>query len=81
LKVKDTGLGIPEEEIGRIFTEFYRASNVRRSPIPGSGVGLAGVKDLVERFAGELEVTSQEDQGSEFTVRLSLFEEEGLYQL
>ena len=76
LQVKDTGLGIPEVDISRIFTEFYRASNVRHSQIPGSGVGLAGVKTLVERFDGELELVSEENQGSEFTVRLPLFKEE-----
>jgi signal transduction histidine kinase len=74
LEVKDTGLGIPEAEIGRIFSEFFRASNARRKKIPGTGVGLAGVKELVERFGGELEVVSEENCGSTFTVRLPLFE-------
>jgi signal transduction histidine kinase len=75
LEVKDTGMGIPAAEIGRIFTEFFRASNARRAEIPGSGVGLAGVKELVERFEGELEFASQENRGSTFTVRLPLFGE------
>jgi signal transduction histidine kinase len=74
LKVKDTGIGIPETQISQIFTEFFRASNARQSRIPGSGVGLAGVKELVERFAGELEFTSEENRGSTFTVRLPLHE-------
>jgi signal transduction histidine kinase len=74
LKVKDTGMGIPEGEISRIFTEFFRASNARRSKLPGTGVGLAGVKELVERFDGEMELVSEENQGSAFTVRLPLFE-------
>jgi two-component system phosphate regulon sensor histidine kinase PhoR len=67
-------MGIPEAEISRIFAEFYRASNARRSQIPGTGVGLAGVKELVERFDGELELVSEEGRGSAFTVRLPLFE-------
>ena len=74
LKVKDTGMGIPEAEISRIFDEFFRASNARRSQIPGTGVGLAGAKELVERFDGELELVSEENRGSAFTVRLPLFE-------
>jgi signal transduction histidine kinase len=74
LKVEDSGMGIPEAEIGRIFDEFYRASNARRSDIPGTGVGLAGVKELVERFDGQLELVSEQNRGSAFTVRLPLFE-------
>jgi signal transduction histidine kinase len=73
LTVRDTGMGIPEAEISRIFDEFFRASNARRSQIPGTGVGLAGVKELVERFEGELELASEGNQGSTFTVRLPLF--------
>jgi len=76
LKVKDTGIGIPEAQISRIFTEFFRASNARRSRIPGTGVGLAGAKELVERFDGELELVSEENRGSTFTVRLPLCERE-----
>ena len=76
LEVQDTGMGIPEAQISQIFAEFFRASNARRSQIPGTGVGLAGVKELVERFDGELELASEEDRGSAFTVRLPLFEGE-----
>jgi K+-sensing histidine kinase KdpD len=72
LEVKDTGMGIPEADLAHLFTEFFRASNARRSQIPGSGVGLAGVKELVERFDGEMELASVEGQGSTFTVRLPL---------
>ena len=70
LRVTDTGIGIPADEIPRLSTEFFRASNARRSRIPGTGLGLAGVKALVEQCGGELLVKSQEDQGSSFTVRL-----------
>jgi signal transduction histidine kinase len=76
LRVEDTGIGIPEAQIGQIFTEFFRASNARGSQIPGTGVGLAGAKELVERFDGELELVSKENQGSTFTVRLPLFDRE-----
>ena len=72
LEVEDTGMGIPEADVSHLFTEFYRASNARRSQIPGSGVGLAGVKELVERFDGEMELASEEGRGSTFTVRLPL---------
>lgn len=73
LEVKDTGMGIPEDDIPKLFNEFFRATNARRTQIEGTGVGLAGVKELVERFGGELELASQENKGSEFTVRLPLY--------
>lgn len=76
LEVKDSGIGIPSDEISRLFTEFFRASNARRGHIPGTGLGLAGVKALVERCGGEVEVASEEKMGSRFTVRLSLCNED-----
>lgn len=72
LAVSDTGMGIPTNDIPKLFGEFFRASNARRSKIKGTGVGLAGVKELVERFGGEIEMTSEEGTGSTFTVRLPL---------
>ena len=75
LRVEDTGMGIPEDDIPKLFAEFFRASNARGSKIKGSGVGLAGVKSLVERFGGEIELASQENEGSVFTVRLPIYED------
>jgi signal transduction histidine kinase len=75
LQVKDSGIGIPPDEISRLFTEFFRASNARRGRYPGTGLGLAGVKALVERCGGEVEVASEEKAGSSFTVRLPLCDE------
>jgi signal transduction histidine kinase len=65
-------MGIPQDELPQLFTEFFRASNARRSQIPGTGLGLAGVKAMVRRFEGRLEVDSEEHVGSCFTVRLPL---------
>lgn len=70
LKIKDTGMGIPENEIKDLFKEFFRASNARKSKIMGTGVGLAGVKELVSRFGGILQLNTSENKGSEFIVRL-----------
>ncbi len=72
LRVDDTGVGIPEEDIPKMFTEFFRASNVRAGAIRGTGVGLAGVKEIVERFGGVRELKSRINQGSTFIVRLPL---------
>ena len=75
LKVQDSGIGIPEKDIPRLFREFFRASNAKANKISGSGVGLSGVKNIVERFSGELEFQSVENKGSTFTVRLPIFSE------
>jgi signal transduction histidine kinase len=72
LEVEDTGMGIPKDDLPSLFTEFFRATNARRSKIMGTGVGLAGVKELVERFRGQMELASEIDAGSVFTVRLPL---------
>jgi signal transduction histidine kinase len=75
LAVRDSGIGVPAAEIPKLFREFFRASNARKTKIPGTGVGLAGVKSIVERFGGTLALESAEGEGSTFTVRLPIFEE------
>jgi signal transduction histidine kinase len=72
LRVSDTGLGIPKKDIPKLFQEFFRASNVRAGDIKGTGVGLAGAKQLVERFGGTMALESEENKGSTFTVRLPM---------
>jgi signal transduction histidine kinase len=72
LTVQDTGIGVPAGEIGHLFTEFFRASNARESHTPGTGLGLATVKELVEECGGELELQSREHKGSRLRVRLPL---------
>ena len=72
LKVSDTGMGIPEADLPRLFTEFFRASNAKKSNIQGTGVGLAGAKQIIDRFGGELAIDTRQDEGSTFTVRLPL---------
>lgn len=72
LSVTDTGIGIPAEEIDEVFERFYRASSVQEQAIQGSGLGLAIVKSVVERHAGQIEVTSTPGRGSTFTMRLPL---------
>lgn len=71
LSVSDNGVGVREGDLQRIFERFYRAPNVRSS-IPGSGIGLAYVKEIVERHGGAIHVHSVEGAGSTFTLRLPL---------
>ncbi len=76
--VTDTGDGIPIEEIPHIFDRFYRVdkSRTRRSRAGGSGLGLSIVKWLVEAHEGRIDVTSQPNKGSTFTVWLPIMSAE-----
>ncbi len=68
--VSDSGIGIPPGEIVRLFERFARASNAKRSKIPGTGLGLYLAKTIVERHGGTIQVRSELEQGSTFTVVL-----------
>jgi signal transduction histidine kinase len=68
--VEDTGLGIPEDQQGRIFQPFFRASNARLSQIEGTGLGLHLVKNIIERHGGRMRFTSVQGQGSHFGFEL-----------
>lgn len=70
IRVADTGLGIPAQALPHIFEAFYRADPSRSQQIPGSGLGLAVVKMIVERHGGKIEAASQEKEGSVFTITL-----------
>ena len=70
LTVEDKGIGIPLEEQDKLFDSFYRATNV--GDIPGTGLGLSVVKQLVSLHGGKVQVESELDQGAIFTVTLPL---------
>jgi signal transduction histidine kinase len=68
VQVSDQGLGIPAEDLPHIFERFRRARNA--TEIAGTGLGLAGARQLVEQHGGSIQTESQEGVGSTFTVRL-----------
>lgn len=70
LSVSDTGTGISEDELERIFERFHRAQNVRGRTQEGTGIGLAMVKELVKLHKGSITVSSRPNEGSRFAVRL-----------
>ncbi|UZN04638.1 sensor histidine kinase [Cellulomonas sp. S1-8] len=68
--VRDTGIGIPPEELSRLMERFYRASTATQRAIPGVGLGLSITKAVVEAHGGTVEVTSTVGEGTSFTVTL-----------
>jgi signal transduction histidine kinase len=72
IRVQDTGIGIPQNELSRIFDRFYRVSSDRSRSTGGSGLGLAIVWAIVGAHKGKLSVESELGKGSTFTVQLPL---------
>lgn len=70
--VRDTGVGIPAEEIPHLFTRFFRASNATSTAVPGSGLGLAIAYDIVKAHRGYLAVSSELGAGTTITVQLPI---------
>jgi signal transduction histidine kinase len=68
IRVRDQGIGIPAADLPHLFTPFYRASNA--IGLPGSGIGLASAKVIVEQHGGGITVESVVDQGTVITVTL-----------
>ncbi len=69
-QVRDTGIGIPVEELPYIFQRFFRGSVPQQKQIPGTGLGLAITKEIVELHQGWITVESKCNQGSTFTIWL-----------
>ena len=67
-EVEDNGIGIPDEDIPRIFERFYRVDKARKSG--GTGLGLAIVKHIVKSFAGTIEVYSKLNEGTKFVLKI-----------
>jgi len=72
IRVRDTGPGIPEDQLPYIFNRFYQVENSNTRNYEGTGIGLALAKELVELHSGEIRVTSKVGVGTVFTVRLPL---------
>ena len=70
LRVRDTGLGIPKEELPRLFERFHRIEGQHGRTLEGTGIGLALVQELARLHGGTVEVASTVGQGSCFTVSI-----------
>ena len=70
LEVSDTGIGIPQESLPRIFERFYRVDKGRSRDEGGTGLGLAIVKHVVQAHGGQVDVESRMGRGTAFRVKL-----------
>ena len=68
LRVADTGVGIPEADVGRVFERFHRVRHARARTHEGTGIGLALVQELARLHGGSVSVASEEGRGTAFTV-------------
>ncbi|HUW22361.1 MAG TPA: HAMP domain-containing sensor histidine kinase [Candidatus Bathyarchaeia archaeon] len=73
IKIKDTGIGIPSQDIPHIFDRFYRVDQSRcKTEVPGFGLGLSLAKKIIELHKGSVQVTSVLNKGTTFTIKLPL---------
>ena len=70
IAVTDQGIGIPEDELDRVFERFFRVDQARSRTTGGTGLGLSIVKHVVQNHGGDVRVWSQPGRGSTFTIRL-----------
>jgi signal transduction histidine kinase len=70
LSISDTGMGIPHEDQPDLFTRFFRASNAVEASIPGTGLGLTIVRNIVTNHDGEVTLRSEPGEGTTVSVRL-----------
>jgi signal transduction histidine kinase len=70
VEVADTGIGVPQDEVGQLFSRFYRASSATRRAIPGTGLGLVIARAIVEGHGGSVALESHEGVGTRVTVSL-----------
>jgi signal transduction histidine kinase len=70
VSVSDTGIGIPQDALSKIWDEFYRAKNAKKTGITGTGLGLSIARQYAETAGGSIDVQSVEGEGTTFTVVL-----------
>ncbi|APC40165.1 sensor histidine kinase [Clostridium estertheticum] len=72
IKIKDTGIGIPQNMLNKIFNTYIQVDDSLRGTVEGNGIGLSLVKSLVEMHGGDISVKSEMGVGSEFSIKLPI---------
>lgn len=70
IKIIDNGMGIPEEDLTRIFERFYRVDKARTRELGGSGLGLSIAKEILDKNGGSIDIKSEVGKGTEVVIRI-----------